>query len=225
MIIIDNILDVEKHIDGLKAVIFDLDDTLYSEKDYVRSGYCKIAEHLGREDAAERLWSYFEARKPAIDEYLAEIGEIDRKEECMSIYREQIPDIVLYDGVEALIVRIKAMDLKVGIITDGRPAGQRKKLKALGLDKLVDDIIVTDELGGVQFRKPCDIAFRIMQNKWSISYGQIAYVGDNPKKDFQAPRQLGMGWMYFKNTDGLYACSGDARDSEVYSVRESGERL
>ena len=45
MIVIDNILDLEKHIDGLDAVIFDLDDTLYSEKEYVRCGYRRIADY------------------------------------------------------------------------------------------------------------------------------------------------------------------------------------
>ena len=39
-----NILDTVKYIDGLKAIIFDMDDTLYSEKEYIRSGYRKIAE-------------------------------------------------------------------------------------------------------------------------------------------------------------------------------------
>ena len=39
--------------------------------------------------------------------------------------------------------------IKVGIITDGRPEGQRNKLESLGLD--VDDVIIMDELGGVQF--------------------------------------------------------------------------
>lgn len=95
--------------------------------------------------------------------------------------------------------------VKVGIITDGRPDGQRNKIKALGLESLVDDIIITDELGGPQFRKkPCDIAFRIMQNRWRLPYEQIIYVGDNPNKDFQACRQLGMRWKYFRNEDGLY---------------------
>lgn len=39
-----NISEVMKYIEGIKVVIFDLDDTLYSEKDYVRSGYHAIAE-------------------------------------------------------------------------------------------------------------------------------------------------------------------------------------
>lgn len=188
----------------IKGVIFDLDDTLYSEKQYVRSGYQKIAEHLGKTDATEKLWKYFEEGKAAIDEYLIEIGEQEKKLECLKIYREQMPDITLYDGVAELIQQLKNKGIKVGIITDGRPEGQRNKLKALGLDETIDDIIITDELGGVQFRKPCDISFRIMQTRWKLPYEQMVYVGDNPNKDFQACKQLGMHWRYFKNEAGLY---------------------
>ena len=49
---------------------------------------------------------------------------------------------------------------------------------------MVDDIIITDELGGTQFRKPNDIAFRIMQNRWRTPFEQLVYVGENPNKDF-----------------------------------------
>lgn len=169
-------------------MIFDLDDTLYGEKQYVRSGYKKIAEYLGREDAADKLWGYFEAGKPAIDTYLQEISEMDKKAECLNIYRNQMPEITLYDGVKKMIQELKNKGIKVGIITDGRPEGQKSKLKALGLEVLMDDIIITDELGGIQFRKPNDISFRIMKNRWRIPFEQIIYVGDNPNKDFQAPK-------------------------------------
>lgn len=188
----------------IKGVIFDLDDTLYSEKQYVRSGYKKIAEYLGRDDAADRLWQYFEEGKPAIDEYLKEIGLEDKKADCLNIYRNQEPEITLYDGVVEKIKELKEKNIKVGIITDGRPEGQRAKIKALGLDELIEEIIITDELGGIQFRKPNDISFRIMQNRWRIPFEQMIYVGDNMNKDFQAPRQLGMRWYWVKNEDGLY---------------------
>lgn len=186
------------------GVIFDFDDTLYSEKQYVRSGYKAVAKLLGDEALADRLWTYFENGKPAIDELLNELGCIGRKEECLEAYRKQMPEIKLYDGVVDLIQTLKDRGIKVGIITDGRPEGQRNKIQALGLDSLIDDIIITDELGGTQFRKPCDIAFRIMQNRWRLPYEQIVYVGDNPNKDFQACRQLGMRWKYFRNEDGVY---------------------
>ena len=103
-----------------------------------------------------------------------------------------------------IIKELKYKNIKVGIITDGRPKGQRNKIEALGLATLVDDIIITDELGGIQFRKPCDIAFRIMQTRWKLPASQIVYVADNPAKDFQAPQQLGMKSIWFKNKDGLY---------------------
>lgn len=45
-----NISEVMKYIEGIKVVIFDLDDTLYSEKDYVRSGYHAIAEQTDKID-------------------------------------------------------------------------------------------------------------------------------------------------------------------------------
>lgn len=186
------------------GVIFDLDDTLYSEKQYVRSGYKEVAKLLGDESLADRLWTYFENGKQAIDELLNELGCKGRKEECLKAYREQIPEITLYDGVADLIVNLKSKSIKVGIITDGRVSGQRKKIQALGLDKLIDDIIITDELGGIQFRKPCDIAFRIMQRRWGIPFEQMMYVGDNMAKDFQAPKQLGMRWIHFVNEDGIY---------------------
>lgn len=103
-----------------------------------------------------------------------------------------MPEIELYDGVRNLILSLKKTGIKVGIITDGSPEGQLNKIIALGLDDLVDDIIITDELGGTQFRKSNDIAFRIMQNRWRTPFEQLVYVGENPNKDFLAPRQLGM---------------------------------
>lgn len=201
------------------GVIFDLDDTLYSEKQYVRSGYKAVAKLLGDEALADRLWSYFENGKPAIDELLNELDCMGRKEECLEAYREQMPEITLYDGVVDLILGLKSKGTKVGIITDGRVSGQKRKLQALGLDKLIDDIIITDELGGTQFRKPCDIAFRIMQRRWGIPFEQMVYVGDNAEKDFQAPKQLGMRSVRVQNKEGLY--QKNATDIDV--IQEIGK--
>lgn len=202
------------------GVIFDLDDTLYSEKQYIRSGFKTVAKFLGNETFVDRLWTYFENGKLAIDELLNELDCIERKQECLEVYREQMPEITLYDGVDDLIFDLKNKGIKVGIITDGRVSGQKKKLQALGLDKMVDDIIITDELGGVQFRKPCNIAFRIMQRKWGIPFEQMVYVGDNLTKDFQACKQLGMKWVYFKNAEGIYSIGGLEVEKSISSLKE-----
>ena len=186
---------------GIKGVIFDLDDTLYSEKEYVRSGYKAVSDYLGG-GFEKILWKFFADGKPAIDELLKSLGREPEKETVLEIYRSHIPSIQPYDGVPEMITSLKKRGIKVGIITDGRPEGQRNKIQALGLD--VDEVIITDELGGVQFRKPCDIAFRIMATRWRLNPADMVYVGDNPDKDLQAPQQLGMKCILFANSDGLY---------------------
>lgn len=188
----------------IKGVIFDLDDTLYSEKEYVWSGYKAVSDYLGG-GYEERLWRLFEDKKPAIDELLKELGRESEKARMLEVYRSHKPTISLYPGVAEMIEGLKKKGIKVGIITDGRPEGQRNKLEALELEQFVNDIIITDELGGIQFRKPCDIAFRIMMTRWRLNPADIIYIGDNPLKDFQAPHQLGMRSVWFKNADGLYS--------------------
>lgn len=207
MIEILEILEVRKHTEGLKAVIFDMDDTLYGEKEYVRSGYQKIAQRIPQvEHAAEKLWKLFEEKKPAIDELFRQEGleSEELKKECLHIYRYQEPDIHLYPGVKELLKELRGEGYLLGVITDGRPEGQRAKIKALGLEELVDHILVTDEFGGPEFRKPNPIAFETMKEKLCVEYSEMCYVGDNIKKDFVSPEKLGMRSIWFKNPDGLY---------------------
>lgn len=188
---------------SIKGVIFDLDDTLYSEKEYVKSGYNAVSDYFGG-GYEEKLWSYFENGKPAIDELLRDLGREEEKENALNIYRFHKPTIHLYPGVVEMIESLRSRGIKVGIITDGRPEGQRKKIEKLGLKSLINDIIITDELGGVQFRKPCDIAFRILVTRWRLNPSDVVYIADNPVKDFQAPQQLGMKSILLANHDSLY---------------------
>lgn len=190
----------------IKGIIFDLDDTLYDENEYVRSGYDSVARYLGNEEYANQLLSFFEAGKPAVDELLRKLGRETEKSECLKIYRNHKPIIHLNDGVLEMLIELKRKKLMIGIITDGRPEGQRNKIEALELDRLIgrDNIIITDELGGIQFRKPCDVAFRILLTRWRLNPANVVYVGDNPEKDFQAPKQLGMRSIWYKNKCGLY---------------------
>lgn len=127
------------------------------------------------------------------------------KERCLSIYRNHKPDIHLYAGVEDMLKEIHERGLDIGIITDGHPEGRRKKMTALGLEPIVDEIIITDELGGPDFRKPCGKAFYLMRDMIGKGgYSTMCYVGDNIKKDFIAPKEFGMRCIWFRNKDGVY---------------------
>lgn len=194
-----------------EAVIFDLDDTLYPERDYVRSGYRAIAAAFsGVPGMADELWQVFLRGGKAIDEVFAEHGMSGEKDRALKIYRFHKPDITLYDGVEQMLRDLKKAGFKLGIVTDGRPEGQRAKLESLGLEHLrregvIDEVTVTDELGGTQFRKPCSKAFELMKERLGVTdFGRMVYVGDNRAKDFTAPDLLGMNSIWFDNPEGLY---------------------
>ena len=119
-------------------------------------------------------------------------------------YRLHEPDIHLYDGVMEILIKLRSNGYKLGIITDGRSEGQRAKIQVLGLGKYMDHIIVTDELGGVKYRKPNETAFIQMADKLNVAFTQMCYIGDNINKDFIAPLKLGMRAVWFRNQDGLY---------------------
>ncbi len=207
MIEITKVTDVMQNLGDLKAIIFDLDDTLYGEKEYIRSGYHAVAKFLLQvEDAEQKLWDAFENKKSAIDEVLMSEGIYteELKKQCLEIYRYHQPDIHLYAGVVDMLMELQKRGYLLGIITDGRPEGQRAKIKALNLERYIDYIIVTDELGGIEYRKPNEKAFVSIKERFGVDYSEMCYVGDNIGKDFIATEKLGMKSIWFRNTDGLY---------------------
>ena len=210
---IKDISEIRFYLSGLKAVVFDLDDTLYSEKDYVKSGFRAISDILPNvKNAEERLWNFFEEKKTAINELLYEENIYSKELEmlCLETYRTHTPTIRLYENAYETLIHLKESHFFIGMITDGRPNGQKAKIKALNLEQFFDEIIITDELGGIQYRKPSPLAFKLMKERLSkksshnLSYNEMCYIGDNLKKDFIAPELLGMEAIYFDNPDGIY---------------------
>ncbi len=213
MIEIKSLIEIEQYLDGIKVVIFDLDDTLYNEVDYVKSGYRKIAQFLTSvRNCEEKLFSYFLNRKNAIDELLNAEGIFSQelKDKCLDVYRNQSPEISLSEETIQLLKKLRKNGYILGVITDGRPEGQRAKIKALNLFSYIDEIVITDELGGAEFRKPCPLAFEKMlksvKEKYDnkIEFNQMCYVGDNIRKDFIACEKKGIKSIWFTNINGIY---------------------
>ena len=204
MIIIDNILHVEKFINSVSAVVFDLDDTLYPEKDYVKSGFKAISELFPEfHSMFTDLWQSFLKGEKAIDTVFKRYGISQFKEKAVLKYRSHFPNINPYPGVTEMLAKIKETK-KTGIITDGRPEGQHAKIKALGLEPFFDSIIITDECGGIKFRKPNPTAYKITAKALSADFNEMCYIGDNILKDFTDPVLLEMKSIFFRNSDGLY---------------------
>ncbi|WNS43526.1 HAD hydrolase-like protein [Paenibacillus sp. MMS20-IR301] len=177
----------------VKAVIFDLDDTLISEKEYIKSGYMHISNILHQKYGVHQetcyndlLYIFNESPRKVFDRLLTSY-EIDyMPEEIMgliSAYREHYPTISFYSDVLPCIQLLKNKGILTGVITDGYAFGQRQKLKVLNAESLFNEIIVTDELGR-DYWKPHPRAFELMSSKLNVSFEDMTYVGDNPEKDF-----------------------------------------
>lgn len=177
----------------VKAVIFDLDDTLISEKQYIESGYHHITIILSRrfgipvEEAFRELMSLFKENSKNVFNRLLDRYEIDYTKEMIldlvSEYRDHSPKIKLYDDVLPCLEHLKSKGIKAGIITDGYANAQHQKMKAVRAYDYFDEIIITDELGR-EFWKPHPKAFEIMRDKLKIEFNEMIYIGDNPEKDF-----------------------------------------
>lgn len=207
---ITNILNVPEYVKDISVVIFDLDDTLYSEKEYVKSGFKHVARFFPDiENAYDELYGLFLQHRSAIDEFLRvhNINSDELKKKILHEYRFHVPDIHLYDGVYVMLQSLKRTGHKLGMITDGRVEGQKNKIDALRIGDLFDKIIITDSLGGIECRKPNPKAFEIMKDFFNTTYSDMCYVGDNVHKDFDAPRLLKIHYIYFNNRFGIYSDS------------------
>jgi len=134
------------------AVVFDLDDTLYPERQYVRSGYRAAAERLrdmtrNEGPFAAWLWCRFlSGRREAAFDELNEHFKLglskDKIAELVSVYRGHQPDIRPYEGIAGLLGRLHA-GYRLGLLSDGFLPAQRLKLDALKIRRFFDAIVFT----------------------------------------------------------------------------------
>lgn len=176
-----------------KVVCFDLDDTLYKEIDFLKSGYRKVAELVATQygcDARaiyDKLLKWYYIGENAFACMNEEYGFNNPIKEYLDVYRYHQPSIMLSEGVEVTLNELKRRGVIMGLITDGRTISQKNKIKVLGLDRFFDNnsIIISEEFGS---GKTDERNFRYFMGAYpSCSY---CYVGDNPMKDFLVPNRL-----------------------------------
>jgi putative hydrolase of the HAD superfamily len=197
---------------SIKAVIFDLDDTLYPERECAFSGFAAVATafegQLGDPPgtiAQLKALFHTEHRPRVFDALLAQRGMPDDEQliaRMIETYRHHVPKISLYPDADAALTRLRPQ-YKLGLISDGRIVTQTLKLKALGLQPRLDKIIVTSELGP-GYEKPDPRAFESMAESPAIEHAQCVYVADNAAKDFVAPNALGWTTVRIVRPDGIY---------------------
>lgn len=197
----------------IKAVIFDLDDTLISEKEYVLSGFRVVSKEIAKlynldnEEVLKKMNELFnESSKNVFNRVLDFYNIQYSKNEIVyliNIYRNHEPDIKFFDDVIPTIKELKKNGIKIGIITDGYKETQLRKIEVLKCRELFDEIIITDELGR-EFWKPHEKSYLIMAEKLGIKLNEMIYVGDNEEKDFIGANKLEIYTSCIKRKNRVY---------------------
>ncbi len=144
-------------MNALKAILFDLDDTLYPELAFVRSGFrhvaaaCAARFSLDAEQVYREFFDHHHAGKRGkifdawLDVHHLPLSE--HRDWMVAAYRHHEPTISTHDGVEPLLKQLGDKGLALGVISDGPWRMQRNKFAALGIAKHFAHVQFTDELG------------------------------------------------------------------------------
>jgi magnesium-protoporphyrin IX monomethyl ester (oxidative) cyclase len=185
----------------IEAIIFDLDNVLYEEIDYILSAYQDIACYLSKYNGIDEnsifemlLKSFHE--KTSIYPYLfndllSNLGlDASLLPEILNIYSSVRKKIKLYDGTEKILTYLRK-EYKLGLLTNGNVKAQRNKVNLMRIDKFFNEILYARDLGK-ENEKPSEIAYSAILARLNTKPQNAVYIGDNPYIDFIGAKRLGI---------------------------------
>ena len=169
-----------------KTLVFDLDDTLVKEIDYLKSAFAAIAAHLDKksDSLSNEMFEWYKGKEDVFGQ-LESRYEHAVKEELKNLYRTHVPRFDPLSANRDLLRELKEDGHYLGLITDGFSITQRNKIRALDIEDLFDLIVISEEFGST---KPDKRNFEVFSQFGTEEY---YYISDNVSKDFIAPNQLG----------------------------------
>tara|TARA_Y100000590_G_scaffold427597_1_gene537937 strand:- start:60 stop:758 length:699 start_codon:yes stop_codon:yes gene_type:complete len=205
---------------NIKAVSFDLDDTLWpllpvilkAEKDtnqWLIENYPGV-ENLLKTDEVKEIRDSLISKDNKLVYQLSKLRELTlvelairsgyKKEESETMARESFKiffagrnDVTLYEGVEKVLESLKQKYV-LGVITNGNA-----DIKKIGIDHYFDFNISANNINA---GKPDPIIFEEALRQSGLKAEEICHVGDHPVNDVEGSNSFGMKSIWF-NEKGL----------------------
>jgi putative hydrolase of the HAD superfamily len=214
----------------IRAIFFDLDNTLYDQDLYFLSAYTTIARYLEKcfsfpNDYILSILMVLLREKGSMystlfDDLLESIGS--REENLVRVLVElfhnaAVETLVPYEDAGIVLPRL-ARTFSLGIITNGYAEMQRRKVAALGLSELLPIQVYTAELCHPKPSKRCyEHAIKMV----NVNPGDSLYVGDNPYIDFMGAKETGMYTVRLMRGEFMTVQSiGESVDAQVKDYYE-----
>jgi putative hydrolase of the HAD superfamily len=216
-----------------RAVIFDLDDTLYPLRDFVESGFRAVSQHVGTEYGIDEQRALQLLHR-------ASHGEQRGRELQALATRFGLPTAIVGDLVDLIrlhipVLRLPALSFatlldmrptwRIGIVTNGFPQLQARKVEALGLGSLVDTVIYAAEHGSGR-GKPDREPFLAALDRLGVEPDRAVFVGDDERCDVYGASHAGLHTIHFVPAGApTPRCEAEAIVRSLVEVPGVAERL
>lgn len=231
----------------IRAICFDIDDTLYSTSAFaararrhaieamvrhglevpVETAIAELTEVIG-EFGSNHPHHYDRLLRRFPKATLPEGSPVLVVAAAVAAYHDtKFTDLKPFDGVHETLERLHARtDLQVGIITEGLAVKQAEKLVRLEVLPWLtrDAIFISDQVG---ISKPNIKLYQLACERMGLRPEEVLYVGDHPHKDVDPAKSIGMRVVRFRSPGGKYlnAESLSEPDHEIRAFPELLELL
>ena len=201
----------------MAAVIFDLDDTLYPHVQFVHSGFGAVARYVHERFGlpADQVYASLRIARDGgargqefqrlCEAYRLDAGIVPK---LVRVYQTHAPQVWFAHGAASVLESLRADGWRLAVLTNGVPAVQARKVKALGLDALVDHVVYASEHadGGKPAREPFVEALCRLQ----VAPHDAVMVGDDAVNDVGGARAVGIRTIFMARADGPHHADADA---------------
>lgn len=222
-------------ISKTEAVLWDLDETLYSRRQAARLTYPGMFQaflypgksHSQLEEAADFMMAKVPRHNMVSPEAFAQLTEKYPPEipfdldACLKYYYENMYKLAKpTSDALAVLKKLKTLGVKTAIVTNipkHRVADQRRKIQALGMESLFDHIIISGEL---DIHKPDRRIFDYAADLLGVANEKCLFIGDDLQSDVVGARnaQMEVLWLDHWWEDNPFA--DDPLVHRVHSVAE-----
>lgn len=214
----------------LKAVLFDLDETLFDRTGSLRHF---LADQRKRFPALKRI-----AEQEYIDQFLLrdKRGRVSKSTVYRELLRSLLPDFLdsssalhrdyesnfwrfahAYPGMNELFEQLGNARIRTGIVTNGEMHIQLRSLLALDLDRIVNAYVISE---AENVRKPDLEIFKLAADRLNVQPEECLFVGDSPISDILGAQNSGMKAIWFPNGAIWPSNITGAPDGEIASLIE-----
>src|SRR3989338_9441638 len=204
----------------IKAVIFDLDDTLYdctgslidasrrrAAKALVEAGLpcSEEAVYQLQKELTEKYGPYHLIFNEIVNKYNADITLVTISYKAYN--SSEVSEIKPFPYVIPTLKELKAKGCKLFLLTVGVHERQEKKINILGLKPYFDEIVISDQEIGL----PLEDCMRDLVGRHDINFGEAVMVGDRVREELRIAKSLGMTTIQmlhgrFKNEPAVNDC-------------------